>query len=67
MDKASSCTSYIPSGATDAIKAAICNSLVYNDSGDKKCTYLPGNNNCINSVAACAYTKPATATTDALA
>ena len=32
-----------------------------------KCTYMVGTNTCIDAVAACAYNKPASATTDALA
>ena len=32
-----------------------------------KCTYMVGINTCIDTVAACAYDKPASATTDALA
>ena len=32
-----------------------------------RCTYLVGTATCVDTIAACAYTKPASATTDVLA
>ena len=42
----------------------MCNNLI---GLDGKCTFLIGNTNCVKTVANCAYSKPASATTDALA
>ena len=36
------------------------------NSGGARCTYI-GANTCVDTIAACAYNKPAAATTDALA
>ena len=44
------CASYTPTGATDAAKAAICNSL--SNTGPARCTYI-GGPNCVNAQAAC--------------
>ena len=58
------CATYVPYGLTEEAKAAVCNNLI---GSDGKCTYLTGNTNCVKTIAKCAYSKPASATTDALA
>ena len=61
------CTAYTPAGATDAIKAAICNAMVNATGAGARCTYLVGTATCVETVADCAYAKPGSATTDVLA